>query len=253
MLRADGLVKHFGGVAAVENCTLEIAKGGITGLIGPNGAGKTTLFNLLSGFEAPDAGEIRFKGELISGLPPYETFRRGLCRTFQISREFANLTVLENLTVVPFAQPGEGLWQAIVGSRAARRAEQATRERAQEALALVHLAAHADKAAHTLSVGQKRLLDVARAIMANAELLLLDEPAAGVNPVVRRELGDFIERLVSDRGITVLLIEHDIELVMRLCRRVIVMDQGSVLMEGTPDEVRQDERVLRSYLGASRR
>jgi branched-chain amino acid transport system ATP-binding protein len=253
MLRADGLVKHFGGVAAVENCTLEIAKGGITGLIGPNGAGKTTLFNLLSGFEAPDAGEIRFKGELISGLPPYETFRRGLCRTFQISREFANLTVLENLTVVPFAQPGEGLWQAIVGSRAARRAEQATRERAQEALALVHLAAHADKAAHTLSVGQKRLLDVARAIMANAELLLLDEPAAGVNPVVRRELGDFIEKLVSDRGITVLLIEHDIELVMRLCRRVIVMDQGSVLMEGTPDEVRQDERVLRSYLGASRR
>jgi ABC-type branched-subunit amino acid transport system ATPase component len=161
--------------------------------------------------------------------------------------------VLENLTVVPFAQPGEGLWQAIVGSRAARRAEQATRERAQEALALVHLAAHADKAAHTLSVGQKRLLDVARAIMANAELLLLDEPAAGVNPVVRRELGDFIEKLVSDRGITVLLIEHDIELVMRLCRRVIVMDQGSVLMEGTPDEVRQDERVLRSYLGASRR
>jgi branched-chain amino acid transport system ATP-binding protein len=253
MLVAEGVSKSFGGVRAVDNCSIKVAANKITGLIGPNGAGKTTLFSILSGFLKPDRGEILFKGVVITGLPPYEIFRRGICRTFQISREFRELTVIENLMVVPANQTGETLWTPWLLARRVRAEERGLRRRAADVLALVGLSNLAEEFAGTLSVGQRRLLDLARAIMADAQLLLLDEPGAGVNPVLKLELARYIKWLVDERGVTVLLVEHDMELVMAVCQTVVVMNEGRVLIEGTPKCVREDTRVLEAYLGRARR
>jgi branched-chain amino acid transport system ATP-binding protein len=250
ILAVEGLTKSFGGVRAVDGCSLRVRPRTITGLIGPNGAGKTTLFNLVTGFVPPDAGRVLFRGEPITGLPPWAVFRRGLCRTFQIPREFKDLTVLENLLVVPPDQAGERLWVPWLAPGRVRREEAGHRARAEEVLALTGLAGHAAEPAWTLSGGQKKLLELARAMMAEPALLLLDEPGAGVNPTQMRELTRYVEWLRAERGVTVLLIEHDMDLVMRLCDPVIVMSEGRTLAEGTPDEVRRDARVLQAYLGA---
>jgi branched-chain amino acid transport system ATP-binding protein len=250
LLRVDDVRKSFGGIAAVDGATFDVRRGTITGLIGPNGAGKTTLFNLITGFLAPDGGRIVFRGEDITGRRPHQVFRTGLCRTFQIPREFKELTVLENLMVVPADQLGERLWAPWLRPRAVRLEESAIRERALEVLDFLKLGHVAQDDAASLSGGQKKLLELARVLMGEPDMLLLDEPGAGVNPTLMDELARAIERLVAERSVTVLLIEHDMDLVMGICDPIVVMSQGRTLAEGSPDEIRRDPRVLEAYLGA---
>ncbi len=249
ILRVEKLVKDFGGLRAVDRCSLEVKRGTITGLIGPNGAGKTTLFNLITGFYKPDTGRVFFNGEEITGLPPYAVFRKGLVRTFQIPREFAEMTVLENLMLVPKDQRGERLLYPWFRPGLVRRQERAVYEKAIEVLEFVELIHLKDEYAGNLSGGQKKLLELARAMMADPQMILLDEPGAGVNPTLMKKLVGYIEHLCYAKGITFLLIEHDMDLVMSLCNPVIVMSEGKKLMEGTPNEVRTDPRVLDAYLG----
>ena len=249
-LAVDGLTKSFGGVRAVDQCSLAVREGTITGLIGPNGAGKTTLFNLLTGFHRPDSGRVTFRGADITALPPYRIFRRGICRTFQIPREFKDLTVVENLLVVPPDQAGERFWAPWVMRGQIRSEETRLREKAGRVLEQVGLARMAAEPAWTLSGGQKKLLELGRALMADPTMLMLDEPGAGVNPTQMKELTRYIQRLAAERSITILLIEHDMDLVMAVCNPVIVMSEGRPLMEGAPDAVRRDPRVLAAYLGA---
>ena len=249
ILHVEGFTKRFGGLRAVDGCSLTVDAGTITGLIGPNGAGKTTLFNLLTGFLQPDGGRVFFKGVDITGLRPPEVFRRKVCRTFQIPREFKELTVLENLMVVPEGQVGERLWTPWLRPGRVRRQEAAIRDKALQVLRFLNLHDHWAAAAWTLSGGQKKLLELARTMMADPELLLLDEPGAGVNPTQMKELMRHIQWLATERGVTVLLIEHDMDLVMSLCNPVIVMAEGRTLAVGTPDAIRRDRRVLDAYLG----
>jgi branched-chain amino acid transport system ATP-binding protein len=243
--------KHFGGIRAVDGISLDVAPHSITGLIGPNGAGKTTLFNVISGFYRPDSGEVLFKGENIDGLSLHQTFHKGLCRTFQISRELKRMTVLENLMLVPPSQEGERLWRTWFFPRMIRGQEGEIREKAEQCLRLTELLNLKDEYAGNLSGGQKRLLELARTMMAGPQMILFDEPGAGVNPSERRTLADRIRKLVSTEGITVLLIGHEMELVMDICNPIIVMERGKKLTEGTPQEVSEDERVLEVYLGGS--
>ncbi len=249
LLAVRDLTKNFGGLRAIDHCTMEVSSGTITGLIGPNGAGKTTLFNLITGFHQPDAGRVYFKGEDITNLAPHQTFQRRLCRTFQIPREQRGMTVLENLMLVPPHQHGERLWSTWFRPGHVRRQERAIRTKALEVLEFVDLAHLEAEYAANLSGGQKKLLELARTLMADPELVLLDEPGAGVNRTLMKKLTTNIEYLRKERGITFLLIEHDMDLVMSLCDPVIVMSEGRKLMQGTPDEVRTDERVLEAYLG----
>jgi branched-chain amino acid transport system ATP-binding protein len=249
LLEVQNLVKMFGGLRALDACTLQVRKGTITGLIGPNGAGKTTLFNVITGFFPPDGGRVHFRGEDITNLAPHRIFARKLARTFQIPREHQSMTVLENLMLVPPDQSGERMWNSWLRPGRVRADEAAIRERALEVLEFVDLLHLQDEYAARLSGGQKKLLELARTLMADPEMVLLDEPGAGVNPTLMRRLADNIEYLCRERGITFLLIEHDMDLVMRMCNPVIVMSEGRHLMEGTPDEVRSDQRVLEAYLG----
>jgi len=249
-LAVEDLTKSFGGLRAVDRCSLEVREGTITGLIGPNGAGKTTLFNLLTGFHRPDGGRVRFRGDDITGLPAHKVFRRGICRTFQIPREFKDLSVLENLMVVAPDQAGERLWVPWLQPGRVRRDETRLRERAMVVLEQVGLARLAGEPAWTLSGGQKKLLELARTLMAEPALLMLDEPGAGVNPTQMKELTRYIQWLAAERGITILLIEHDMDFVMAVCNPVIVLSEGRPLAEGTPDAIRRDPRVLAAYLGA---
>lgn len=249
ILEVKGLVKNFGGLRAVNNCSFAVKQGTITGLIGPNGAGKTTVFNLITGFYKPDAGRVIFKGEEITDLPPHRVFHKGICRTFQIPREFGEMTVLENLMLVPPNQLGEWLWGPLFLSRRVKRQEGEIQEKALGVLEFVDLLHLRDEYAKNLSGGQKKLLELARTMMADPELVLLDEPGAGVNPTLLRRLVEAIERLCRERGVTFFLIEHDMNLVMSLCNPVVVMSEGCKLMEGTPAEVQRDKRVLEAYLG----
>jgi branched-chain amino acid transport system ATP-binding protein len=248
VLKVVELVKDFGGLRAVDACSLEVRGGTITGLIGPNGAGKTTLFNLVTGFLRPDAGQVLFRGEDITGLAPHLVFRRGLARTFQIPREHRLMTVLENLMLVPLGQLGERFWNTWFRPGAVRAQEEAIKKRALEVLDFVELSHLKDEYAGNLSGGQRKLLELARVLMTEPVLVLLDEPGAGVNPTLMRKLAAKIEELQA-RGITFLIIEHDMDLVMRLCSPVIVMSEGRKLAEGPPEEIRRDPRVLEAYLG----
>jgi branched-chain amino acid transport system ATP-binding protein len=249
ILSLQGVRKYFGGIKAVDDVTFDVTKSCITGLIGPNGAGKTTLFNLITGYYKPDAGEIYFKGERIDGLSLHQTFRKGLCRTFQISRELKLMTVLENLMLVPTNQLGESLWRSWFFPESVRSQERAIRDKALSSLELVGLATLKDEYAGNLSGGQKRLLELARTMMAEPEMILFDEPGAGVNPAERRTLAERIRQLVREEGITVLLIGHEMELVMDVCNPIVVLERGRVLTEGAPEQVRADKRVLEVYLG----
>jgi branched-chain amino acid transport system ATP-binding protein len=249
ILSVQNVRKHFGGIKAVDGISLDVAPHRITGLIGPNGAGKTTLFNIISGFYKPDAGEIHFKGERIDGLSLHQTFQKGLCRTFQISRELKLMTVLENLMLVPPGQEGEILWKTWIFPMRVQQQESGIREKALTALDSVGLLHLKDEYAGNLSGGQKRLLELARTMMANPDLILFDEPGAGVNPSERQTLAQHIRRLVSEEEKTVFLIGHEMDLVMDVCDPIIVMDRGKKLCEGSPDEVSCDPRVLEVYLG----
>lgn len=249
LLEIDSLVKDFGGLRAVNDCSFSVPAGSITGLIGPNGAGKTTVFSLVSGFHSPDSGRVIFDGQDITGLPSHRIFRYGLSRTFQIPREHKSMTLLENLMLVPLEQVGENPLGPLFRPGAVRRQERAIREKAREVLDFVNLTHLTGEYAGNLSGGQKKLLELARTLMADPRMILLDEPAAGVNPTLMAKIRERIVELNRDRGITFLLIEHDMPLVMGLCDPVIVMNAGSKLAEGRPELIRNDPRVLEAYLG----
>ena len=237
----------FGGVRAVDGATFEVEESSITGLIGPNGAGKSTLFNCVSGFLRPKSGQVLLGGRRIDSKKPHWIARAGLVRTFQTPRALTRMTVLENVVLAAPRNRGERLGGALLQS--ARRREREARARAAELLDLVRLGGHADALAGTLSGGQRKLLDLVRALMAEPRVLLLDEPMAGVTPALRAELLEHILALRTRDGVTLLIVEHDLDFVMRASDRVVVMNDGRVIAEGTADEVRADERVVDAYLG----
>ena len=243
--------RYFGGIKAVDDVSFDVAPNRITGLIGPNGAGKTTLFNLISGFYNPDVGEIYFQEERIDGLSLHRTFHKGLCRTFQISRELKLMTVLENVMLVTSGQQGERLWRTWFFPKMVEKQERELRDKALQSLESVGLLHLKNEYAGNLSGGQKRLLELARTMMASPTMILFDEPGAGVNPSERKTLADRIRQLVKEQAVTVLLIGHEMELVMDVCDPIIVLDRGKVLTEGTPEQVRGDKRVLEVYLGGT--
>lgn len=252
-LVVDAVTKSFGGLRAVSDCSLEIMPGTITGLIGPNGAGKTTIFNIITGFIYPDEGQVLLDGEPIHHLRPHEVARRGLVRTFQVPRPIATMTVLENLVLAGRDQSGERVWNAWFRPGRIEQQENAIIDRALGVLEYVQLLHLRDQYANNLSGGQKKLLEFARTLMTDARVVLLDEPGAGVNRTLMRQLVGHIEEQSHARGVTYLIIEHDMDLVARLCDPVIVMSQGTRIFEGSPDEVRQNEEVLEAYLGSQYR
>ncbi|MCC6474214.1 MAG: ABC transporter ATP-binding protein [Burkholderiales bacterium] len=248
LLRALGISKKFGGVRALEGLSFSIRRGEIYGLIGPNGAGKTTLFNLLTGIDAPDAGTFEFDGRPLAGARPHQVARAGIARTFQNIRLFANLSVLENVMIGRHARSRAGVLGAILRDRATRAEEAHIEQRALALLEFTGIAARANDAAGTLSYGEQRRLEIARALASEPLLLCLDEPAAGMNAAEGLALKALIES-VRAQGVTALLIEHDMRLVMSVCDRVLVLDQGERIAEGTPREVRSDPAVIAAYLG----
>ncbi len=248
ILRTEGITKDFGGLRALNNCSVSVGRGTITGLIGPNGAGKTTLFNAITGFVRVDEGKIFYQGRRIDRLKPHVLFQRGMMRTFQISRELQKMTLLENLLLVPLHQKGESLWAPFLRPGAVRAQEAKIVERALEVLDFLDVTPLKDEFAANLSTGQKKLLELGRAMMADPDIILLDEPGAGVNPTLMKKLIEHIRRL-NKKGKTFLVIEHDMDLVMNLCDPVVVLNVGQKLTEGPPDEVRRDPRVLEAYLG----
>jgi branched-chain amino acid transport system ATP-binding protein len=253
MLEIKEVGKNFGGLKAVCDCSLRVEEGSITGLIGPNGAGKTTLFNVITGYYKPDTGSIVFEGKGIDGLSPHQIFRKRIYRTFQITREFAQMTVLENVMLMPENQIGEKIWTTWFRASSVRKQEKAIQEKALEVLEFVELIDLKDEYAGSLSGGQKKLLELARSMMAEPKMVLLDEPGAGVNLTLMRKLMANIRKLCEEKKITFFLIEHDMDLVMNLCNPVIVMSEGKKLAEGTPEEIKKDERVLDAYLGGQYR
>jgi branched-chain amino acid transport system ATP-binding protein len=247
VLVAQAVTKRFGGLAALDGVSLAVAPGEVRGLIGPNGAGKTTLVNVLSGVLRPTAGSIRFAGHELAGSAPHRIARLGIRRTFQTLRVFPEMSVLENVAVGYHAHARAEVWDALLGTRRARHEEQETFARAQEALALVGLSADPALPARALAYGQQRLLEIARALVAGPTLLLLDEPAAGMNPAECDHLLDLIRRL--QRQLTLLIIEHRMDLIMEACDRITVLNYGRNLAEGTPGEIQTNPAVVEAYLG----
>jgi branched-chain amino acid transport system ATP-binding protein len=249
-LEVEGLRKTFGGITAVDEVSFEVERGSLTGLIGPNGAGKSTTFNLITGMNDPDAGTVRFDGEDITEFAPHEIANRGLTRTFQIARELEEMTVLENMMLAPKGQIGESLWRSVTpGFRDdVKRQETELLERVWEVLDFFEIDHLAEEYAGNLSGGQRKLLEMARALLTDPEMLLLDEPFAGVNPSLEHRLLDHIHEL-REEGYTFLIVEHDMDLIMNNCERVIVMHQGRILKDGTPAEVKASDDVIEAYLG----
>ncbi len=247
LLVVDDLCRDFGGVHAVSGVSFAVRAGGITGLIGPNGAGKSTVLTMIGGSLRPTAGSIRLGQQEIAGRPAHEVARLGIMRTFQIPSEFPRLTVLENLLVAVPHQRGESLGNAVFRRRAWRRQERASLERARSFLERFGIAEKEDEYAGNLSGGQKRLLELSRALMAEPTILLLDEPMAGVNPTLARRIEEHLLEL-RDQGLTMLMVEHELSVVERVCDPVVVMAQGRVIFEGSMAEVRSNEEVLDAYL-----
>ncbi len=244
----DDVRKHFGGVKAVDGCSMEVKDQSITGLIGPNGAGKSTLFNVVSGLLTPDGGRIRFNGHRLEGMPAHKVVKHGVVKTFQIPREFKNITVLENLMLAVQDHPGESLWRVLLQSRKVAAKETEVEEEALGILEMLEIDHLAHELAKNLSGGQLKLLELGRALMTDPEMVLLDEPVAGVNRVLTEKLLKRLDEMRQE-GKTFFLIEHDMDVVMNRCDYIIVMHQGRNLAEGTASEVKSNRRVIDSYLG----
>ncbi len=242
--------KAFGGLRVINDCSLSVEKGSITGLIGPNGAGKSTLFNIIAGALPLDSGQVLLDGEEITNRPANELFHKGLLRTFQIAHEFSQMTALENLMMVPPAQAGEGLFSAWLKPGLVRNEEEEVRRRALEVIDFIGLRHVRNELAGNLSGGQKKLLELGRTMMTDARVVLLDEIAAGVNRTLLGDLVANVERLNREMGYTFLVIEHDMEMIARLCDPVIVLAQGSVMVEGTIAEIQSNPEVIEAYFGA---
>jgi neutral amino acid transport system ATP-binding protein len=249
ILEVRDVVRAFGGLRAVNDASLDVEAGSITALIGPNGAGKSTLFNVVSGFLPAEKGTVLFEGRRIDRASAYRIAQRGLVRTFQVPRTLTRMSVLDNMLVAATNHPGERLNGLVLRAGSARRRERRARERAAELLSLFRLDGHAGEYAGVLSGGQRKLLDFARVLMAEPRLVLLDEPMAGVNPALGRQLVEHVLRLRTEAGMTFLFVEHDLDIVMEASDRVIVMNEGHVIASGTPQEVRGDQRVVDAYLG----
>lgn len=246
-----GVTKHFGGLTAVSNCSLSVAGGSITGLIGPNGAGKSTLFNMVAGTLVPDAGQVIFDGEDVTGLKPHELFHKGMLRTFQLAHEFSHMTALENLMMVPSDQPGESLINTWLRPSMVAENNLAVRQKANEVIDFLKLGHVKSELAGNLSGGQKKLLELGRTMMIEAKVVLLDEVAAGVNRTLLQDLAGNIERMNKELGYTFFVIEHDMDLIGRLCDPVIVMAAGEVIAEGPMEEIRQNPEIVEAYFGAA--
>lgn len=249
LLQVEEVVRTFGAVRAVDGASFTVEEGSITGLIGPNGAGKSTLFGAIAGSLKPESGRIVFAGTRIDRKPAYRVARAGVVRTYQAARVLTRMSVLDNVLLASKRHPGERLIEFMLRPRAAQAHERRAQIRARELLALVGLERHAHDYAGTLSGGQRKLLDLARVLMLEPSLVLLDEPMAGVNPTLRVELLEHILALRRDRGITFLIVEHDLDFVMQSTDRVVVMNEGRVIVVGTPEQVRSDEQVIDAYLG----
>ncbi len=249
MLKINNLKKNFGGLKAINNVSMNIRKGSITGLIGPNGAGKTTLFNIIAGSLKSDSGEILFDNENITELKAHQLFKKNILRTFQIAHEFSSLTVLENLMMVPGEQYGEKLMYSWFGNKIVKKQEKDIRKKAIEVIDFLNLSHLTQELAGNLSGGQKKLLELGRTMMVDAKLVLLDEVGAGVNRTLLNEISDAIIRLNKEKNYTFFVIEHDMDLIEKICDPVIVMAEGSVLFEGNFDEVKSNENVIEAYLG----
>ena len=249
LVQVESVVKTFGGLKALNECSLEIKEKSITGIIGPNGSGKSTLFNVITGNLKPDSGIITYNGNEITNKESHELFHQGILRTFQIAHEFTNMTVIENLMVVPGNQKGEGLLYALMNKKKIDKDDEIIKEKAIEVLQFLKIEHLRNERAGNLSGGQKKLLELARTMMVDAKIVFLDEVGAGVNKTLLNDISDSILKLNKEKGYTFCMIEHDIDFISRMCDPVIVMSEGSVLFEGTSDEVKKNERVIDSYLG----
>jgi len=248
LLSADDLVKEFGGLRAVDGLSVSVDAGELVGVIGPNGAGKSTMFNCISGVITPDEGAVTYDGTEVTGDPPEELARRGLVRTFQSTRELKTMTVRDNVRLAAPDQPGERTLSALFRTESMQAAERSVRTRADELLATFELDHLADEYSGNLSGGQRKLLELARTLMLDPEVLMLDEPFAGVNPTLTDEIADRIREL-NENGMTVVIIEHELETLTELVDRLIVLQQGRVLVDGQPEAVLSDDRVIEAYLG----
>ena len=249
MLFLKNIYKKFGGLLAVNGTSFTVEKGTIKGLIGPNGAGKTTLFNIIAGMIAPSSGQIFLDGENITNLKPYELFNKGLLRTFQISQEFSTLTVRDNLLMVPSNQPGENLYYSWFSPFKVKKFEKGIQKKADEVIQFLELENVSSELAKNLSGGQKKLLELGRTMMVDAKIVFLDEVGAGVNRTLLNKIGDLILKLNRDKGYTFCMIEHDMEFISRLCKSVTVMAEGSVLAEGSVNDIKNNDEVIEAYLG----
>jgi len=249
VLELTKITKNFGGISALTDVTFKIEQGQIFGLIGPNGAGKTTMFNIITNMFPPTSGEISFVGEKISGIKPHQITDKGICRTFQNIRLFSQMSVLENVLVGGHCRSKSGVLHSVLRTKKQRNEENDMHAKSLELLELVGLFDYQDVIAENLSYGQQRRLEIARALASNPKLLLLDEPAAGMNESETDDLFDLIKK-VQKRGITVLLIEHDMPFVMKLCDRIAVLNFGKKLAEGTPEEIQNNQAVIEAYLGS---
>ena len=251
MIVVQDVVKHFGGVAAVDGVSMEIKQGTITGLIGPNGAGKSTLFNLIAGNLNPESGSIYLDSEDVTGLKPHMLFSKGLLRTFQIAHEFQSLSVLDNLMMVPSLQVGESLLGAWFKREKVVRQEAEMRGKAEEVISFLNMGHLANELAGNLSGGQKKLLELGRTMMVSPKVVILDEVGAGVNRTLLKEIGDAILSMNRERGFTFCMIEHDMDFISRLCDPVVVMAEGKILAQGSAEEIKANEDVIEAYLGTS--
>ena len=251
LLQVRGLTKRYLGLTAIDDLSFEVASGSVVGLIGPNGSGKSTSIDCISGFQPADAGSWYFEGRELTGLPPHQIARAGLTRTFQTVRAYGEMTVLENLCVATQENDGVSWLQALGRGARLRRADAAAEARGRDLLATVGLADYANAPAAILSYGQRKLLALAASMMARPRLVVLDEPVAGVNPTMIRHVEQVIHKLNAE-GVTLVLVEHNVEFIMALCRRVIVLDAGRKIADGPPGLIRKDSRVLAAYLGKRR-